>query len=42
VAQILAERDYLVSQLRGIACVEEVFAGEQLRSGADHRLQRGI
>ena len=28
VAQILAERDYLVSQLRGIACVEEVFDSE--------------
>ena len=28
VAQILAERDYLVSQLRGVACVEEVFDSE--------------
>ena len=28
VEQILAERDYLVSQLRGIACVEEVFDSE--------------
>ncbi|MGT4676689.1 aminotransferase class I/II-fold pyridoxal phosphate-dependent enzyme, partial [Aeromonas caviae] len=28
VAQILNERDYLVSQLRSIACVEEVFASE--------------
>ena len=28
VAQILSERDYLVSQLRDIACVEEVFDSE--------------
>lgn len=28
VAQILGERDYLVSQLRSIACVEEVFDSE--------------
>ncbi len=43
VAQILDERRYLVEQLRGIACVEQVFDSEtNVCAGADNRLQRSV